>query len=418
MTARKHFARLLPTPYWAFLLLWAGMARGAWQFVPEILIEAEANDNPRLLADSPELAPLTDDAATRVLAEVRLQFANATPRGAFAVEPSVRSDAYADAGNDDLKSTDTFLQSSGEYRWERAVAGFSADIAREKLLGTEFLSAQPSDIDFDDPTVIDSVLLGLNERRNRRTLSPYTERAVGSQGTVRLDGRFMDVGYDGDPVSARTDFQDLQLGAEYIRRMSPRSTLSGRIFGAAFEADANSNDTDTVGVGMRYSKEMSSIWSLNVSWGLEQSDFRYVDPTTGPQTGTDDNATFGLGLRKRTEFANLNVDLQRQVNPDSFGFLAARNQLRFALQRQMSRALGGTIALRAIETEGIRGVIAGDRSYGRVELGIDWAFAELWSFVAGYEYSTRQINSFELDAGDASSNAISLGFSYQGRTRR
>jgi hypothetical protein len=400
-------------------IIWSDVARGAWEVVPEILIEVESNDNPRLLPDAPEFAELTDDPATRLIAELGAQFANIGQRGEFVIEPRILTDTYADSAHDSLQSTDGFLNSSAVYRWERSAAGFNAALARERILGTEFLDAQPGDIDATDPDLVDTVLLGLNERRNRFLLSPFAEFGSSTEGTFRIDSRLTGVRYDGDPATERSDFDDLGVGAQYTRRVNELSTLTGRVFASRFEADANQNETDTAGIEVRYSRELSAIWSLDLRFGAEGNEFTYVDPDLGLLNDSDDNYSFATGFRRRAERSSLNFDLLRQIGPDSFGFLVARNQLRMTVLGEMSPRLNGYLALRVIESEGIRDdIVQEDRKYGRAEIGINWALGELWALTAAYEYSSRDVTASEFEAGNADSNSVSLGFRYRGRSRR
>lgn len=399
-------------------VLAASAARADWEFAPEISIEAESDDNPRLIDDDTAAALGQDDAATRLLAEARLRFSNAGPRGRLALAPALRTDAYMDEADDDLQSTDGFLRSSGQYRWERSLAGFDADFRNERILGSEFLTAAQDDFDLADPSPTDTVLLGLNERRRRMIVTPYTEITTGGQHTLRFDARLQDVSYDGDVPTARSDFTEGALGAEYVRRLDARNTLSGGARVARFEADRNGNETDTVAVELGFSRSLSALWSLNLSVGAQSSDATFLDAEGLVTMRTDDNATFGLGLRKRSELARLNVDLQRDVSPDSFGFLAVRNQLRLSMVRQMSPNLSGLFAVRAIETDGAGDDSARDRSFGRLELGLDWTFAELWSLLVEYGYATRRDDFVDIASVDARSNTFSLGFVYRGRTER
>lgn len=386
-------------------------ARAAWEFVPEIEIAADANDNPRLVPEE----TADERAATRLLTSVRLEFANFSPRGELTIAPAVRSDAYADAIDEPLESTDTFLRSRGEYRWEQVLAGYDVDLSRERILGTEFLNAGPIDLDVDDPAVVDSLLLGQNERRRRAVLAPYTEITLNERASLRLDTRLTDVGYDGDAITSRTDFQDTAFGMELGRELNERATLFGRLYGSRFEAEDNDNLTDTAGVALGFSRLLSDAWTFNASVGVEHSDFEFLDETATPVTGTDDNFTFALGFRKRIERSSVNIDVRRNVNPDSFGFLTARNELRTALRRQMSPTLNGGIAFRFIDAATLGGGGDLDRNYGRLELDLAWAIGRLWSFTTAYEYSR---NAFEGPQDDADSNAVTVGFTYRGQTRR
>lgn len=401
---------------WA--LVGAHAAHGAWQVVPEISIGIESDDNPRLVDDDTAAELGRDDVASRLLAEARWRLLNSGQRGELAVTPALRTDSYADEVHEDFQSTDGFVRSNGTYRWERALIGFDADFSNERILGSEFLVAEPDDPDLAEPNPTDTVLLGLNERRRRFVLNPYTEVTTGGLHLVRIDARLQDVSYDGDMQTARSDFNEAALGTEYVRRLDARNSLSGGLRVSRFEADRNDNEADTVGIELGFSRDLSEIWSLDLRLGTQRSDTTFMNADALTVTTTQDDATFGLGFRKRSETGRMNIDLQRNVAPDSFGSLVIRNQLRLALLRQMSPTLNGVVAIRAIESENAGGDLAPtDRVFGRLELGLDWSFAELWSLFIKYNHSTRREDLAALSSIDARSNALALGFRYRGRTQ-
>jgi hypothetical protein len=399
-----------------FALTWAGAAHSEWDFVPEIWIGAESNDNPALLVvdpATPETGEL-DDPASRVLAQVRLKADGVFPRGDFSIEPAIATDAYAD-GVSEFQSTDGRLRSSGEHRGERALVGFSSDLASESILGTEFLDAQPVDIDAEEPPEVDTVLLGRNERRTLAVLSPYTAVELSERGGLRFDAQLMDVGYEADTITARTDFTGASLGAAYLRRLSAGNILTTRLYGSSYDFEANPDDTTTTGIEMVFLHEVSDTWSASVAWGIARSQFTNVDVAGNAVTGEADNPTLGLNLRRRSEVASINFDLGRAVEPDSFGFLAVRDELRIAWLRQMSSRVRGGMAFRVIESGDVSDSLGADQRYGWVDLDLDWAFGELWSLVLGYSYAYRAIDTLD---DDARSNSISIGFSFRGRSLR
>jgi hypothetical protein len=412
-------SRLIPrSAAVTLVVLWAGVAHGAWEFVPTLSLEAETNDNPRLLPESPQIELLSGDPASRLLLDARALFVNYGARGEFSVEPAVRTDTYTEPENDDLQSTDIFLRTATEYRWQRTRTGFNADLSSEKILGSEYLSVGDLDPGADDLTVIDTVLLAENERRDRLLFVPFVEFESGVNGTWRFDSRYMDVRYDGDDVlSQRTDFRDLSLGTTYAHRLDDRNTVSGRLFVETFEADERQNTTNTAGIEARFSRSISEIWSLNVALGGVRSTVNLVDDLdTGPASERSyDNMIFSLRLRRLAELSRVMFDLQRDVNPDSFGFLVARNQLRFVVSQDFTSTVEGQISVRAIETESINDELSEGRTYGRLDLGVAWAFGELWSLTANYAFSSRDVSSSTFENGDASSNSVSIGLNYRGR---
>ena len=393
----------------AMLALTAREAHGATDIVPQIRITAEANDNPRLRTDDtpPELRP----SASRLLAEARIGVTKYTERNEGTFEAALRSDAYAEAADEDLESTDLFLHGDGRWRFERSRFGIAGDIAREKITGTEFLGAIDDDSDLD----VDGLLLGLNETRTRATVSPYTEIDFGERSRMRLDLQAMDVSYsDESPLDPRTDFTDWEAGAAYVRVLDPRADLATRVFGGRYEATDGRNVTDTTGIEVLLTRELSESWALTAGFGVERSEFAYLDPAGTFFSGTDDNAILDLSLRKQGERSLLELELSRRARPDSFGSVVIRNELAASLDRDLSPKVRGGVVFRAIRSDALD-VIPDHREYGRVELRLQWAFRPLWSLVASVQHSYwRNVN---LDAR-AYSDSATVGFNYRGRSRR
>jgi hypothetical protein len=81
----------------------------------------------------------------------------------------------------------------------------------------------------------------------------------------------------------------------------------------------------------------------------------------------------------------------------------------------MSSRVQGGMAFRVIESGGVGDSLGAEQRYSWVDLDLDWAFGELWSLVLGYSYAYRAIDTLDEDAR---SNAVSIGFSFRGRSLR
>jgi len=389
-------------------------AHADWEAVPDISLEAETNDNPAINTVGTTDTQLIDS-ANRLLADVILRIRKAEPRGEITFEPRVRTDKYAEEEAQILESTDWFLRSNGVQRGQTVQLGYSADLAQERLLGVEFLETLPADPIADDPSAITTNTVGINEKRTRVGLAPYVEIAMNSRSTVRIDGRLVDVDYANDTIPGRTDFLDRAIGGEYRRALrDQRGDFGVRLFASGYEATTNSNTTDVRGIELFYSREMTELLSWNISGGTQRSD--YALTSAGRRVrGTDDTPTFGLGINKRGERSAMRTELLRRMTPDASGFVAPRDELRVSWTRKMSQRVNGRLAMRAIDAEGLPGVVGSARRYGRMELGMDWALRPTWSFIASYAYSKAR--SEDLTIGDAAdSNAIRIGVRYHGRS--
>jgi hypothetical protein len=388
-----------------------------WEAIPDIKLEAEMNDNPALNMIGTTDSQVVGE-ATRLLADAAIRIRKVEPRGELSFEPRVRGDTYAEdqAKNLGLASTDLFLRSTGFQRGQTVRLGYSADIAREQILGVEFLETMTTDPTAEDPSAIATTQVGINEERTRVGIAPYVEIAMNSRSTVILDGHLVDVDYATGQLAGRTDFLERSIGGEYRRALGDqRGSFGVHVFATGYEAAINSNTTDTRGIDFVYSRDMSELWSWSTSIGTQRSDFA-VNAGGRRVRGTDDTPTYAFGIRKRGERSSMRAELMRRMSPDSLGFVAPRDEIRVDWTRMMSPRVTGRLGLRGINAEGVPLILGSDRQYGRMVLAVDWALRPTWSFVASYAYARA---SSDVTIGEpAVSNALTLGIRYHGRSMR
>jgi hypothetical protein len=414
MTAHQCARRFGACLVFACACVYSARSQAQWEAVPDVRLIAEMNDNPSLNATTtPDLAVI--DEATRMLADAAVRFRYSQPRAELTFEPRVRSDVYAEEEAQRLESTDVFLRSSGLHRGQTVRIGYTADIANERILGVEFLDTLPTDPGPDDPTAVITTPVGVNEKRTRFGVLPYIEIAMNSRSTLVLDGRIVDVDYSSDAILGRSDFLERGIGGEYRRTLrSQRGTFGVRVFATGYEADLNANTSDTRGVELSYAREVTELWSWNISGGTQRSDYAL---TSGGRRirGTDDTPIFSVGVRKSAERSGMRAELMRRMAPDALGFIAPRDEVRVSWERAMSARLNGGLAVRAIDAEGSP-TGGGGRRYGRLELDVDWQIRPTWSFVAGYAYSNVDEGFTLTESSD--SNALTVGVRYRGRSQR
>jgi hypothetical protein len=391
------------------------LAYADWELIPDITLEAEMNDNPALnTVQTPETEQLGE--TSRLLADAFVRIRKVEPRGEITLEPRVRGDVYAEDEAQILESTDFFLRSNGVHRGQTVRLGYSADVARERILGVEFLETLPMDPIADDPSAIATTQVGRNEQRTRVGIAPFVEIAMNSRSTVILDGHLVDVDYASGQAFGRTDFLEREIGGEYRRLLGDqRGAFGVHVFATGYEAAINANTTDTRGIDFVYSRDMSELWSWNASIGTQRSDFA-VNTGGRRVRGTDDTPTFGFSVTKRGERSTMRSELVRRMSPDAMGFVAPRDEIRVGWTRMMSARVNGRLGLRGIDAEGVPLILGSDRRYGRLELALDWELRPTWSFVASYAYARNEVEAALADPAD--SNALTLGIRYHGRSMR
>ena len=401
------------------LSIWPAGAVADWEAVPDVRMEVEANDNPRL-GQRPEHRPLADfdRTATRMLVDARMNLRNSGPRGSVTLQPRIRADAYSDSRDSDLERQDIYLNSRANYDWQRARAGVNVNLNRESIISSELSDLEPIEPGepIDDPIDNETGLLVLlDEFRNRVNLRPYAEFDISERSAILMEARLLDISYTGPELVGRTDFTDISLSLGVGRTIDSRTSATARMIVSNFEADLSGNETDTVGVEGTFSRELNELWSFNLTTGLQRSDFIFVDPVTSEIVdNAATNYTMSIGFAKRTELSALDINLFRVLNPNAVGFLIERNELRVRYARQLSERLSARIGFRAMETGALEGISA-DRQLLRADIDVEWAFTPQWSFAARLGAIDQEFAGARLD-GQA--NLLSVGAIYRGLSRR
>src|SRR5262245_23011667 len=116
---KLNYARLIATSVGALLagVLAEPAAQAAWDFVPNLDIRAQQQDNPRYVPDN---ASVLKDSASSAMLDLGLEMATYTDRGSLVFAPDVIAYRYAGSSNDDLESTDWYLKGTGQYSWRTA----------------------------------------------------------------------------------------------------------------------------------------------------------------------------------------------------------------------------------------------------------------------------------------------------------
>lgn len=394
-----------------FAALATNKALAAWEVVPDVTFAVGVDDNPRL--NDPEL--LDTGTAQSAWVDARVGLTNTTERGSVFFEPRLRTDSYADSDDADLESDDLFLTARAERRSARGGRlGLQSYISRESILSSELLDAAPLDPDAPDPPPVDTgVLARPDEYRSRILLSPYVEAPMSERTSLLFDARYQDVSYSGPPTSGRSDFEDTGLGIGIARNVNDRNRATARLIVSSFEADRTNNQTDTVGVEGTFQRTLSSIWTFELTTGLQRSEIEFVRDEL-PASDVDTSATLGLGFRKRTEIARLNLDLQRLVTPNASGFLEQRDQFRVSLSRRLRERLTADVAVRLIDSKALGDVQTFDREYARLSFGVQWALRPQWALDVGFDTIKQDFSDAERDG---TSNSVRIGMTYRGLSR-
>ena len=409
----RNYAKLSHTPSQIaaalFGLTLSTASHAAWDMLPVVELSATHEDNLRLLPDN---LPL-DGGADSMTLDARFRAAFAGERGSLFVEPRARVDQYSGDVNEDLNGTDTFLRARGNHDWSQAELGFAFDYDQQDIKDAEVTDAFPDDPDIEDPTDPDTGLLIIDEDRKRLFIQPTLDVQISERSSLVFVGEVLDVSYTGAEFDGRVDFRDTELSAGILRQVDDRNEVSARLVTSEYAAELNDNVTKTFGVEGTFARTLSRDWNFNLEAGVSRSEYSFLNQQFEPVDNADTSFTYVIGFRQRTERNTINIDLSRETDPNSGGFLTLRDELHVYLSRAMTERLRGEVGLRGYASKTLDDVIANDeRDYFRLDLGIEWAINQQLYLNGGYAFTKQQ---FEEEFTDASSNLFYIGLVYRGR---
>jgi opacity protein-like surface antigen len=393
-------------------------ARAAWEAVPEVTLGVDADDNTRLDDEAGQ------ERTSRTFLDAAIGLASFTERSSLTFAPRLVTDAYADSADKELEADDRYLYATGRRDWLSVGTGFRLDYAQESILSAELEEATPDDPDVDDPDdeVDTGRLVFFNDEREQLLLRGDLDFRLSERNAFNIQAQRRSVDYSGSGqtsiASRRSDFDDERVSLGVTRRVDDRNVVSARVFVSNYQATRNDNETDSVGVEGRFSRPVSRTWNFNLRAGVQRSDYDFLDLTTLQRVdNADTNYTLGAGLRRRAERSVANFDLLHTVNPSASGFLVVRDEVRGYLERELSPRFGMRLGGRLSRTNTVDDVDREDeRDYARFELGFEWAIARTMFLEFGYDFTRQE---FTIDNGDdSSSNALFVGVTYRGMSRR
>jgi hypothetical protein len=407
----KKMMRIAPASSFAAAaaMLWLPPVHAAWDFVPQVGLLLDTNDNPRL-------DPQSANEASRSVVDARATLTNFGERGDIFVEPRVRVSSYG-GDDEELDSDDVFVRSYGQYGWQTVRSGFYAEYRERSIQSSEFLSASPEDPDLPPPPDLGTgQLVFIDQHQESAWFAPFLDFEVSNRSTLRVELQNMDVSYSGPATRSRGDYREQRLYAGIVRHVDARTDVSARFFTGDFEGDINRNQTDTAGVEGRFTRPISEIWSFSFGAGVERSDFSYFDDNNRFVDNATNNVTADIEFRQRSELRTLNVRIGRDIYPSGNGFLSEVTQFNLFVEQQFSPRLTGRFGVRYDDISTLDEVrTLNERDYARIETEFRWAMTMRLSLLAGYQLTAQE---FANQANtDADSNAVYFGINFRGLSR-
>ena len=427
----------------------SGPAAAYIQLIPQIDAGATYEDNPRFFYDFQKaaqetLSPGSTDSVLGLYTDLRLEGHWNTPASQVTLTPRLRRTDYLKA-NDDLNDDDKYLDLSAVHSGARGNVQLTGYYREVSVRTSEFLEATPDDPDAPlDP----STGSGHFADRTQKTwsIAPALAYQLSPRNVVNLSASYADVTYDeddGDPLTRSYldyDYSSVDLSLRHILDAKNafsiglnRSHSLAHVTGNPFR-----NSSDSYGVTVVYERNFSQRLSGNISAGTTRNSATVsgivggFDPVSSAFCfpfspceihSEEENIVGGMGLRWRTQLSTLNLDLSRNIAPRSDGTEVVQDQLRFFIDRTLTRRLSGTFAIAALKESAVGKffepssqiiqLVRQDRTYVTADLGANWRLTPTLSVYGRYSYRTDR-QDVTGGSADRDNNRLFFGVKYRG----
>ncbi|MEO8444536.1 MAG: hypothetical protein ABI567_05990 [Gammaproteobacteria bacterium] len=420
-----------------------------WQLTPQVDSGVTYETNPRYISDEAKAAQeaLDPGATANVMGnylDARIEAVYQTPTDQWSLTPRIRKTDYLKS-NRDLNDDDLYLDFSALHGGTRGNISLAAAYQETGVRTSEFDSATPDNPDDPLPTGTGG---GRFSDTTQKTLNlrPTLNYQVSPRNIAGLSGEFSDTSYSRQrsdtSVGGYLDYKyssvDLSVRHYLNAKNSFGMALNGGNFIATQAGTPFENSTDSFGINASYDHTFSETLSGNATAGVSRSSVNVsgiragFDPLTGFQcspaipctvSNEERNFTGNVSLRRRSELTTMNLSLARQIAPRSDGTEVVQDQLRFFIERPLTRKLRGSLGAVASQESAVgrifqQGSATGtlarqDRTYVTVDSRIAWQLTEALSAYGTYTYVSDKNSRSTGNDSQVQNNRLYFGILYR-----
>lgn len=373
-------------------------------FMPTVSLQAENHSNRSLTPDNQPSKDLTGYTAT-----LEAMVGARTPRSKTELRPRLRFQKYPDAK--DLDQTEGSLDLRSTFSTQRTKAELVAKFSHTNEYNAEFVDDGGfEDFDPDAPVVVGNGRILFSETRTRIEARPSIEFQLTERTGVGAELLFQDVSYDADGPTTQRDYRNYEGTVFVTRELTQRTGLEAGVFASRYETDDDANKTDSYGFSATLRQRWSENFTADLSLRIEDSDIERGNPVSFKQSATD-WSLYG-GLMWRGQITRVRLSAGRSLSPSGDGDRVVRDEVRLAIDRDLSQRLVLKTVLRAAQQEAQgNGIATSDRDYARGEISLEWKATRTW-FVRGGASYTWQDRKVESDS--AKNRSVFLVVGYRG----
>lgn len=373
-----------------------------WRADPSVELREEYNDNIRLTNAA------HDDVWGTIL-DPRLSLSRRSELWDLTANGRVRAAWYS--GDQDLDTTDTFLDLAVKRSFERGSWQASAGLINDTTLRNEVL-------DQDTGLVVNQV------DREQRQGSLGGEYMLTETFWIEASLGYSEYEYDQGQRFGLSDYDYLTPSLRGIYQLNHKTQLFTTLTHSRVEYDSVSelvSKTNSLQVGASY--EITELWTLSGSVGGRRTESEFTEfqqPIPGgpvfpfQREESNNGLVYDVSFTREFETGQLGFTASRSVIPSSTGADTETTRVNLNGAYRFNPRLRTRLVLSYYDsaTLGERQTLADTERY-RVAPSVEWRWTEALTLNAGYSY-TRVKRDVAVSSGNVDSNAafISLGYSW------
>jgi hypothetical protein len=398
---RTRVAAALCLPAAALACLTQPAFSANWQFDPTVVVGGIYNDNYRVNPRAGEEVEVSGG-----LLEVDLTTRSLSEAFDVRISPRVRSTYFPDEKNQD--ANDLFLDVEAMRRSLRTKYGVFAGARSEDTVRSELPSAiLAPGASLGQSSSGDAGFVDFKNRQDYAIIRPSISHEWSERLSLDADVSYTLVDYDRYLPGLQVGYEALGAAFGLNTRYTERSTITGRLFYATYEPDRSTASSNTMGADVRWSNRITENREIYARGGVA----RVRNEATGFPTESSTSYVGGVGTNWTFQRTSLFLDLARDVDPNSAGFVVERDELRFFLEHSLSTTTKLFGAARVIRDVSVAlGTATNEREYLTGSLGFEWRVRRAWAFRGQYEYASQK---YDSDPRSGTSNGVQLTVVYR-----